>query len=279
MHSGFVSLVGRPNVGKSSIINAACGRKVTIVSDKPQTTRTRVRAVLHRPDAQVVFVDTPGIHKPVTELGKRVNSTAFEAMGEVDVSVLVVDATMAFGRGDMFVAERLDISKSAVVLNKIDRAPREKIAKQLAALAELDAAAYFPLSAKTGDGLSVFVDWLASRLPEGEPMFPADIVRETPDMVWVAELVREQLLDAMREELPYSIATRVTEYGWPRVRCEIIVERESQKGMVIGKGGAMLKAVGTAVRKQLAPGAFVELHVVVDEDWQQRPDRIERLGY
>jgi GTP-binding protein Era len=279
MHTGFVSLVGRPNVGKSSIINAACDRKVTIVSDKPQTTRTRVRAVLHRPDAQVVFVDTPGIHKPVTELGKRVNSTAFEAMGEVDVSVLVVDATMTFGRGDMFVAERLDISKSAVVLNKIDRAPREKIAKQLAALAELDAAAYFPLSAKTGDGLSVFVDWLASRLPQGEPMFPADIVRETPDMVWVAELVREQLLDAMREELPYSIATRVTEYEWPRVRCEIIVERESQKGMVIGKGGAMLKAVGTAVRKQLAPGAYVELHVVVDEDWQQRPDRIERLGY
>jgi GTP-binding protein Era len=279
MHTGFVSLVGRPNVGKSSIINAACGRKVTIVSDKPQTTRTRVRAVLHRPDAQVVFVDTPGIHKPVTELGKRVNSTAFEAMGEVDVSVLVVDATMTFGRGDMFVAERLDIKKSAVVLNKIDRAPREKIAKQLAALAELDAAAYFPLSAKTGDGLSVFVDWLASRLPQGEPMFPPDIVRETPDMVWVAELVREQLLDAMREELPYSIATRVTEYEWPRVRCEIIVERESQKGMVIGKGGAMLKAVGTAVRKQLAPGAFVELHVVVDEDWQQRPDRIERLGY
>ena len=279
MHSGFVSLVGRPNVGKSSIINAACGRKVTIVSDKPQTTRTRVRAVLHRPDAQLVFVDTPGIHKPVTELGKRVNSTAFEAMGEVDVSVLVVDATMTFGRGDMFVAERLNIKNSAVVLNKTDRAPREKIAKQLAALAELDAAAYFPMSAKTGDGLPVFLDWIASRLPEGEPLFPADIVRETPDMVWVAELVREQLLDAMREELPYSIATRVTEYEWPRIRCEIIVERESQKGMVIGKGGAVLKAVGTAVRKQLAEGAFVELHVVVDEDWQQRPDRIERLGY
>jgi len=254
MRSGFVSLVGRPNVGKSSIINAACGRKVTIVSDKPQTTRTRVRAVLHRPDAQLVFVDTPGIHKPVTELGKRVNSTAFEAMGEVDVSVLVVDATMTLGRGDMFVAERLDIKNSAVVVNKIDRAPREKIAKQLAALAELDAAAYFPMSAKTGDGLPVFLDWIASRLPEGEPLFPADIVRETPDMVWVAELVREQLLDAMREELPYSIATRVTEYEWPRIRCEIIVERESQKGMVIGKGGAVLKAVGMAVRKQLAEG-------------------------
>jgi GTP-binding protein Era len=279
MRSGFVTLVGRPNVGKSSIINSACGRKVTIVSDKPQTTRTRVRAVLQRPDFQLVFVDTPGIHKPVTELGKRVNATAFDALGEVDVSALVVDATMAFGRGDKFVAERLNMKTSAVVLNKIDRAPRAKIAKQLAALAELDAEAYFPVSAKTGDGLPAFIEWVAARLPEGEPMFPADIVRETPDTLWVADLVREQLLHAMREELPYSIATRVTEYEWPRIRCEIIVERESQKGMVIGKGGAVLKAVGTAVREQLAPGAFIELHVVVDEDWQQRPDRIERLGY
>jgi GTP-binding protein Era len=279
MRSGFVTLVGRPNVGKSSIINSACGRKVTIVSDKPQTTRTRVRAVLQRPDFQLVFVDTPGIHKPVTELGKRVNATAFDALGEVDVSALVVDATMAFGRGDRFVAERLNMKTSAVVLNKIDRAPRAKIAKQLAALAELDAEAYFPVSAKTGDGLPAFIEWVAARLPEGEPMFPADIVRETPDTLWVADLVREQLLHAMREELPYSIATRVTEYEWPRIRCEIIVERESQKGMVIGKGGAVLKAVGTAVREQLAPGAFIELHVVVDEDWQQRPDRIERLGY
>ena len=279
MRSGFVTLVGRPNVGKSSIINSACGRKVTIVSDKPQTTRTRVRAVLQRPDFQLVFVDTPGIHKPVTELGKRVNATAFDALGEVDVSALVVDATMAFGRGDKFVAERLNMKTSAVVLNKIDRAPRAKIAKQLAALAELDAEAYFPVSAKTGDGLPAFIEWVAARLPEGEPMFPADIVRETPDTLWVADLVREQLLHTMREELPYSIATRVTEYEWPRIRCEIIVERESQKGMVIGKGGAVLKAVGTAVREQLAPGAFIELHVVVDEDWQQRPDRIERLGY
>ena len=279
MRSGFVTLVGRPNVGKSSIINSACGRKVTIVSDKPQTTRTRVRAVLQRPDFQLVFVDTPGIHKPVTELGKRVNATAFDALGEVDVSALVVDATMAFGRGDRFVAERLNMKTSAVVLNKIDRAPRAKIAKQLAALAELDAEAYFPVSAKTGDGLPAFIEWVAARLPEGEPMFPADIVRETPDTFWVADLVREQLLHAMREELPYSIATRVTEYEWPRIRCEIIVERESQKGMVIGKGGAVLKAVGSAVREQLAPGAFIELHVVVDEDWQQRPDRIERLGY
>jgi len=279
MRSGFVSLVGRTNVGKSSLINAMCGRKVTIVSDKPQTTRTRVRAVLHRPDAQLVFVDTPGIHKPVSELGRRVNATAVEAMREVDTTALVVDATMTYGRGDQFVAKQLAMARSVVILNKIDATSHAKVAKQLSALAELDAAAYFPVSAKTGEGVRVLVDWLANHVPEGQAMYPADVVRETPDTAWVAELVREQLLWEMREELPYSIATRVTEYEWPRIRCEIIVERESQKGMVIGKGGAMLKHVGTAVRKQLADGAYLELHVVVDDGWQNRPDRIERLGY
>jgi GTP-binding protein Era len=279
MRSGFVSLVGRPNVGKSSIINAICGRKVTIVSDKPQTTRTRVRAVVHRDNAQVVFVDTPGIHKPVTALGKRVNATAYEAIREVDLIGLVVDATMPFGRGDQFVAERMDIRNSFVVVNKIDRAPRAKVMKQLSAVAALDAVAYFPVSAKTGEGLDVLMDWIVGRLPEGPALYPADVVRETPDTAWVADLVREELLVRMREELPYSIATRVTEYEWPRIRCEIIVERESQKGMVIGKGGLVLKEVGTAVRLQLAKGAHIELAVVVDEDWQERPDRIERLGY
>ncbi|MFM7306610.1 MAG: GTPase Era [Actinomycetota bacterium] len=279
MRSGFVSLVGRPNVGKSSLINSMCGRKVTIVSDKPQTTRTRVRAILHRDDAQVVFVDTPGIHKPVSELGRRVNATAAEAMREVDVTALVVDATMTFGRGDQFVANQLDMTRSIVILNKTDATSHAKIAKQLSALAALSAVAYFPVSAKTGDGVPVLVDWLASHLPEGEALYPADVIRETPDTTWVAELVREQLLWEMREELPYSIATRVTEYEWPRIRCEIIVERESQKGMVIGKGGAMLKQVGIAVRKQLADGTYLELHVVVDDGWQNRPDRIERLGY
>lgn len=279
MRSGFVSLVGRPNVGKSSIINAACGRKVTIVSDKPQTTRTRVRAVVQRNDCQIVFVDTPGIHKPVSELGRRVNTTALDTVREVDVVALVVDATMTFGRGDQFVAEKLSMRDSIVVLNKTDAAPRAKIAKQLAALAALDAAAYFPVSAKTGEGIATLLDWLAARLPEGQPLYPPEVVRETPDTLWVADLVREQLLHVMHDELPYSIATRVTEYEWPRIRVEIVVERESQKGMVIGKAGSVLKKVGTAVRAQLAQGAFIELQVVVDDGWQNRADRIERLGY
>lgn len=279
MRSGFVTLVGRPNVGKSSLINAVCGRKVSIVSDKPQTTRTRVRAVVNTSDTQVVFVDTPGIHKPVSALGRRVNATAVESILEVDVACLVVDATQTFGRGDSFVAERMDMKRSAVVLNKTDATTHAKIAKQLSALAELDALAYFPVSARTGDGVAAWMQWLSAQMPEGQALFPPEVVRETPDTQWVAELVRESLLARTREELPYSIATRVTEYEWPRIRCEIVVERESQKGMVIGKGGAMLKAVGTEVRTQLAAGAYLELAVVVDEGWQHDESRVQRLGY
>ncbi|MEY3466729.1 MAG: GTP-binding protein Era [Actinomycetota bacterium] len=256
MRSGFVTLVGRPNVGKSSLLNAVCGRKVSIVSDKPQTTRTRVRAVVNTSDTQVVFVDTPGIHKPVSALGRRVNATAVESISEVDVACLVIDATQTFGRGDRFVAERMDMKRSAVVLNKTDATTHAKIAKQLSALAELDALAYFPVSARTGDGVAAWMQWLSAQMPEGQALFPRT-----------------------REELPYSIATRVTEYEWPRIRCEIVVERESQKGMVIGKGGAMLKAVGTEVRMQLAAGAFLELAVVVDEGWQHDESRVQRLGY
>ncbi|NBT20968.1 MAG: GTPase Era, partial [Actinobacteria bacterium] len=157
MRSGFVTLVGRPNVGKSSLINAVCGRKVSIVSDKPQTTRTRVRAVVNQTDAQVVFVDTPGIHKPVSALGRRVNATAVDSLSEVDVACLVIDATQTFGTGDRFVAERMDMKRSAVVLNKTDATSHAKIAKQLSALAELDALAYFPVSARTGEGVAVWM--------------------------------------------------------------------------------------------------------------------------
>lgn len=279
MRAGFVCMVGRPNVGKSSLINAICGRKVTIVSDKPQTTRTRVRAVYNGDESQIIFVDTPGIHKPVSELGRRVNATAIESIGDVDLTVLVVDATQPFGKGDRFVAERLDMSKTLVVVNKIDAAGRAKTARQLFAVSELDALAYFPVSARESTGIEALIKWMTAYLPEGDALFPSDMTRETPDTTWVAELVREQLLHLMQEELPYSIATRVTEYEWPRIRCEILVERESQRGMVIGKGGRILKEVGTAVRAQLVAGAFLELHVSVDEGWQHKPDRIERLGY
>ena len=279
MHSGFVALIGRPNVGKSSLVNAICGQKVSIVSDKPQTTRFRVRGVLTRPDCQIVFVDTPGLHKPVTALGERVNATALESSGDADVVLLVVDATQPVGAGDRWVSERVDIARAVVVVNKIDRVGREQLLAQLRRASELGARAYFPVSARTGEGVAELEEELTRSLPEGPLYFPDDVVSDLPDEEWVAELVREQLLRVTRDELPYSIATRVTEWEWPRVRCEIIVERESQKGMVIGKGGSVLKAVGEAVRKQMPPGVFIELHVRVDKDWQRRPDRVERLGY
>ena len=277
--SGFVTLVGRPNVGKSTLLNAMCGRKVSIVSDKPQTTRRQVRGVLNRPEGQIVFVDTPGLHKPVTALGERVNTAAIESLADVDVACLVIDATQPFGSGDQWVASRLDPSRTVVIVNKVDAARPEQVVEQLAKAGELDAESYFPVSARTGEGIPALVDHLLSKLPEGPLYYPTDVISDVSDADWIAELVREQFLAEMRDELPYSIATRVTDFEWPRVVCEILVERESQKGMVIGKGGAVLKRVGRRVRKQLPEGARLELRVKVDKDWQRRPDRVERLGY
>lgn len=279
MRSGFVTLVGRPNAGKSTLLNQILGEKVSIVSDKPQTTRLRIMGVLHRPDAQIVFVDTPGIHKPVTKLGERLNHTARSALTDVDVVCLVIDATAPIGRGDRFVAEAVP-DGVVVVLTKADRASNDQILEQLAVASEFDAAEYFPVSGKTGQGVDALVEYLLARLPEGPAYFPEGQITDLPEPWMVAELVREQLLARFREELPYSIATRVTEWDWPRVRCEILVERDSQKGMVIGKKGAVLKEVGTAVRRQLAnngEGVFLELQVKVEREWQRHDESIDRL--
>ncbi len=279
LRSGFVALLGRPNVGKSSIVNAICGRKISIVSDKPQTTRHRVMGVHTRDDAQLVFVDTPGLHKAVSALGERVNATALGSTDGVDVACLVLDATKPFGKGDRWVADQLDITSAVVIVNKVDIASKEQVMAMLGAAGALDAEAYFPVSARSGEGIDALVEHLVERLPAGPKYFPDDEFSDMPEEQWVAELVREQLLAVTRDELPYSIATRVTEWEWPRIRCDIIVERTSQKGMVIGKGGSVLKEVGTRVREQLPPGAFLELRVKVDQDWQRRPERVERLGY
>ncbi|CAB4534392.1 unannotated protein [freshwater metagenome] len=279
MQTAFISLVGRPNVGKSTLLNALIGKKISIVSDKPQTTRTRVRGIVTTDDTQLVFVDTPGLHKATTALGERVNATALESMRDVDVVCLVLDATQTVGTGDKWVSEQLDVSKAIIVLNKTDAVSSAKVLAQLSAASLLGAAEYFPVSAKTGEGVEELLLALRQRAVEGDAMFPSEMVSETPQAQWIAELVREQLLAVTRDELPYSIATRVTEWEWPRVRCEIVVERESQKGMVIGKSGQVLKKVGIEVRKQMPDGAYLELFVVVDKDWQHRAERVERLGY
>ena len=278
MKSGFVTLVGRPNTGKSTLLNQILHTKVSIVSDKPQTTRTQVRGVLTRPDAQVVFVDTPGIHKPRSALGERLNASAEDALAGVDVVLFVVDGAKGVGTGDEFLASRLP-KNAIVVLNKIDAAGPARTMEQLAKAAGFEFAEYFPVSARTGKGVDALVERVIELLPEGPKYYPDDEVTDVPEAFWVAELVREQLLAITREELPHSIATRVTEWEWPRIRCEILVERESQKGIAIGKGGAVLKQVGTKVREQLPPGAFVELVVKVEKDWQRQPRSLDRLGY
>jgi len=260
-------------------VNTICRRKISIVSDKPQTTRHRIMGVLTRPDSQVVFVDTPGLHKPVTALGERVNATALGSVEDVDVTALVLDATKPFGKGDRWVASKLDMANSIVVVNKIDRASREQVLAMLTAASELGAAEYFPVSARSTDGIDGLVEHITRGLPVGPRYFPDDEVSDLPEERWVAELVREQLLAATHDELPYSIATQVVEWEWPRIRVDIIVERDSQKGMVIGKGGSVLKQAGEAARRQMPEGVFLELRVKVDKDWQRRPERVERLGY
>lgn len=281
--SGFVSLVGRPNVGKSTLLNWILGTKVSIVSDKVQTTRTQVRGVLTQPDAQIVFVDTPGIHRPKTLLGERSNTAATSSIGDVDIVCMLIDATMPVGKGDRFVAARAP-KDAILVLNKIDAAVEAEVLAQLRRASEFEFSEYFPVSAKTGQGVDEFVCALVDRLPEGPKFYPDEMVADVPEAFFVAELVREQLLARTSEELPHSIACRVTEWEerddrGPFVRVEILVERESQKPIVIGRGGAVLKAVGTAVREQLAPGAYVELFVRVDKDWQRRAQSLDRLGY
>ena len=276
--SGFVTIVGRPNVGKSTLLNRILGQKVSIVSNKPQTTRNQIRGVLTQPESQIVFIDTPGIHKAKTALGERLNDAANEAIGDVDAIVFVIDGTKPFGRGDQYISDRLP--KGAVlVVNKADKISKAQMFEQLRLASPMDFAAYFPISATKGTGVEVLVDYLVKLMPFGPQYYPDDMVTDVEEAFWVAELAREQLFALMGEELPYSVACVVTEWEWPRIRIEVFVERESQKGIVIGKGGDVLKKVGTAVRAQLPEGAFVELFVRVDPNWQRSPKALARLGY
>ncbi len=288
LRSGFVSVIGRPNVGKSTLVNRIIGTKVSIASPRPNTTRSQVRGVLNRPDAQVVFVDTPGLHRPRTPLGERLNDAARSSLEDVDVIVVVVDATAPVGKGDRMVVENA-LSRRAgpailVAVNKVDLAPRRDVLERLAEVSAVAGATpgveveYFPVSSTTGEGVDALVAAVVAALPPGPRYYPEDMVSDVPEAFWVADLVREQLLARVQDEVPHSIACRVTEWEWPRVRCEILVERDSQKGIVIGRGGETLKQVGSAVRAQMAPGAYLELFVRVEKRWQYRDDALDRLG-
>jgi GTP-binding protein Era len=299
VRSGFVAVVGRPNVGKSTLVNKMVGTKVAITSPRPNTTRHRILGVLHdeAADAQIVFVDTPGIHRPRSALGTRLNERATDALSEVDVVMVMVDATAAVGPGDRTVLERSvrhlrraaaggDAPGLVVAVNKTDRATKDRVLERLAeakeavdALDEQADAEYFPVSARTGRGVEELISYLMGRLPEGPPYFPPEVVTDTPEALWIAELVREQLLAKTRDELPHAITCRVTEWEGPLIRVEIIVERDSQKAIVIGKGGEILKQVGIAVREQLPEGTYLDLHVKVERRWQNREEMLDRLGY
>jgi GTPase len=292
--SGFACLVGRPNVGKSTLINALVGAKVAITSDRPQTTRRVIRGIVHRPDAQLIVLDTPGLHKPRTLLGERLDSLVRSTLTEVDVIGFCVPAGDPVGPGDRFLARELDhIGGTPVVMvvTKCDQVPPQRVAEQLAAVSELgDWADVVPVSAVTGFQLDVLADVLTSYLPEGLPLYPDGELTDEPEQVMVAELIREAALEGVRDELPHSIAVLVEEMG-PRpgredltdVHAELYVERPSQKAIVIGTGGERLKDVGSRARKQiealLGTKVYLDLHVKIAKDWQRNPKQLRRLGF
>jgi len=289
--SGFVAVVGRPNVGKSTLVNALVGRKVAIVSDKPQTTRSDIRAVLSTEDYQVVFTDTPGFHKPRTLLGTRLNQLVGEATQGVDVVLQVVDAQAGVGRGDAFVFERqvgpVPGAKYCAV-NKLDAVRGREEVPQLQAAADLGAwDEVVPVSATTGRGVGVLLDLIVARLPEGPAYYPADETTDQSLEVRLAEIVREKALALTRQEVPHSIAVVVDELeiedGLTKIHASLIVERDSQKGIVIGKGGETLKTIGSRARQEmelvLGGKVFLDLRVKVLKEWQRDPKALQRLGF
>ena len=292
MKSGFVALVGRPNAGKSTLLNRLVGEKLAIVSDKPQTTRNRIIGVRHYDDAQVVFVDTPGVHRPLHRLNVRMVDAALETLREVDVVTAVVDAAEPAGGGDRFLMDiirKLQVPR-VLALNKVDKVPKEAL---LPLIDRYDKAVGFadivPVSALTGDNVERLEEVLRSHLPEGEPLYPADFLTDQPERFFVAEMVREQVLQHTHAELPFASAVvidRFEEQATPgdilRLYCTILVERESQKPIVVGKGGAMIKAIGTAARHELErffdARVFLDLRVKVRADWRENERILDDLG-
>jgi GTPase len=294
--SGMVALAGRPNVGKSTLLNALLGQKLAIMSDRPQTTRSVVRGVLHRPEGQAVFLDTPGLHKPRTLLGQRLNDLVRGTLAEVDLICLLVDAKAGIGRGDQFLAGELakvDTPRFALV-NKVDAASREQTVAALAAVAGLgEWTEVVPLSARTGEGVDLLVELLMANLPEGPALYPAGHVSDEPEQHLLAEIIREKALGKVRDELPHSIAVVIEEMGTDldgtgdegllTIRATLYVDRSSQKPIVIGKGGSVLRDVGTAARAEieqlLGTRVYLDLHVKVAKEWQGDPKLLARLGF
>jgi len=290
--SGFVGIIGRPNVGKSTLLNSLVQHKVAIISEKPQTTRNRIRAVVTKPDSQLVFVDTPGFHKPRDALGERLNSMVRSTMSDVDAVVFMLDGTQTVGSGDVFIASELSKVKNPVVgvVNKIDLLTEDKVSSQVEVAKHLfPFAEVIPMSSKLGVNVDELVDTLERFMPPGPMYFPEDTVSDQPERVLIAELIREKALELTRDEVPHSIAV-IVDHVAPReggelvdVEAVIYVERDSQKGIVVGKGGRTVKEIGTRARRDIEPllgnQIFLDLRVKVEKDWSKNPEFIKRLNY
>ncbi|MFB9325471.1 GTPase Era [Paenibacillus aurantiacus] len=289
--SGFVAIIGRPNVGKSTLINEMIGQKIAIMSDKPQTTRNKIHGVYTADNYQIVFLDTPGIHKPQHKLGDFMNKSAVGTLGEVDAALFLIDAAEGLGGGDRFIIEQLKKVKTPVflVMNKIDKIQPEALLPLITEYKDLhDFAEIVPISALQGNNISTLLQTLTKYLPEGPQYYPADQVTDHPEQFVVAELIREKILHMTREEVPHSIAVaiedmKVQENGVVYIGAVIFVERDSQKGIVIGKQGAVLKEVGKQARKDiellLGSRTFLELWVKVKKDWRNQDRMLKDLGF
>jgi GTP-binding protein Era len=294
--SGFVCFVGRPNTGKSTLTNALVGTKVAITSDRPQTTRHTIRGIVHRENFQIILVDTPGLHRPRTLLGQRLNDLVKGTYSEVDVIGLCIPADEKIGPGDRWIYQQIRTiapnTTLVVVVTKIDKVSRDRVAAQLLAVSELVGpdTEIVPASATRGDNLDVLTDVLAAQLPPGPAFYPDGELTDEPEEVLMAELIREAALDGVRDELPHSLAVVIEEVS-PRegrddlidVHANLYVERDSQKGIVIGKGGARLREVGTAARTQieklLGTNVYLDLRVKIAKNWQRDPKQLGRLGF
>jgi GTPase len=294
--SGFVCFIGRPNTGKSTLTNALVGAKVAITSSRPQTTRHAIRGIVHRDDFQIILVDTPGLHRPRTLLGQRLNDLVRDTYSEVDVIGLCIPADEAIGPGDRWIVQQIRAvapnTTLVVVVTKIDKVPKDRLAAQLVAVSELVGpdTEIVPVSATTGEQIDVLIDVLAAQLPPGPAFYPDGELTDEPEETLMAELIREAALEGVRDELPHSLAVVIEEVS-PRegrddlidVHANLYVERSSQKGIVIGKGGARLREVGTAARTQieklLGTKVYLDLHVKIAKNWQRDPKQLGRLGF
>lgn len=289
--SGFVAIVGRPNVGKSTFMNYVLGQKIAIMSDKAQTTRNKIQGVYTKDNAQIVFLDTPGIHKPKHELGEFMVKSAYSALKEVDAVLFMVNVSEKRGPGDDFIIEKLKGIKTPIflVLNKIDLVTPEVLLERVESYKDaLDFAGVFPISVLQGNNVNELMEALIAALPEGPQYYPADQITDHPEYFVVSELIREKILLLTQEEIPHSVAVTVDkmqkdEFDKVHVYANIIVERKSQKGIIIGKGGRLLKEIGTRARRDiqqlLGNKVYLELWVKVEKDWRKRKSNLQEYGY